>query len=106
LQQTYPRHVEKVKAIPLPPCRRQGEKKVYSSYSFFTSALGDRSVSRSGSALPPEKDPGTDWMGGWVGLRRGLNTDVTGKKSFAFTGDRTPVVQSVVVAKLSDEYNI
>jgi hypothetical protein len=44
-------------------CRRQGER-MYSSYSFLTSALdrGKRLASRSGRALPLGNDPGTHWM--------------------------------------------
>jgi hypothetical protein len=42
----------------------------YSSYSFLNSALdgGEWSASRPGRALPQGKDPGTLWIGGWVGL--------------------------------------
>jgi hypothetical protein len=29
--------------------------------------------------LPPGKDPGTDWTGGWVGPRAGLDTEARGK---------------------------
>jgi hypothetical protein len=54
----------------------QGER-MYSFYSFTTSTLdGDEwPVSRSGLALPPENDPGTHWIGGWVGLRAGLDRE-------------------------------
>jgi len=44
---------------------------------------------------PRERTPGTHWIGGWVGLRAGLDTEARGK-SFASAGDRTLVVQSVV----------
>jgi hypothetical protein len=43
--------------------------------------------------LPPGKTPGTHWIGGSVGSRIGLDT---GEKAFVSTGDRAPVVQSVV----------
>jgi hypothetical protein len=55
----------------------KGERR-YSSYSFFTLSLegGEWSASRPGRALPPGK--GTHWMGGWVGLRAGLDTEARG----------------------------
>jgi hypothetical protein len=44
----------------------------------------------------PGKAPGTHSIGGWVGLRAGLDTESLEGKSFASARDRTPVVQSVV----------
>jgi hypothetical protein len=72
----------------------KGER--HSSYSFLNSVLdgGEWSASRPGRVLPRERTPGTHWIGGWVGLRAGLDTGQI--KPFASTGDRTPVVQSVV----------
>jgi hypothetical protein len=42
----------------------------------FTSALdgGEWSASRSDRFTPREKAPGTQWTGGWVGPRAGLDT--------------------------------
>jgi hypothetical protein len=62
------------------PWRHLGERK-YSCYSFLTSALdgGEWSASRPGRTLPREKIPGTLWIGGWAGLRAGLDTE---EKSF------------------------
>jgi hypothetical protein len=42
---------------------------------FLTSALdgGEWSTSRPGRFTPGERDPGTHWIGGWVGLRAGLD---------------------------------
>jgi hypothetical protein len=53
---------------------------MYSSYSFWTSALdgGKRSASLPCRALPAGKDPGTHCTGGWVGLRAGLDTEFRG----------------------------
>jgi hypothetical protein len=75
----------------------KGEKK-HSSYSFFTSALDGVSGQRHAPAAlySWERTPGTHWIGGWVGLRAGLDTEARGNMLFASTGDRTPVVQSVV----------
>jgi hypothetical protein len=72
-----------------------GERK-YSAYSFFTSALdgGEWSASRPGRALLPGKNPGTHWIGGWVGLRAGLDTEVEVKILFASVGDRTSIARS------------
>jgi hypothetical protein len=71
-----------------------GERR-YSSYSFFTSALdwGEWSVSR-----PRERTPGTHCTGGWVGLRAGLDTEVTRNIlcSCRVSNPDCPVVQSVV----------
>jgi hypothetical protein len=41
---------------------------------FLTSALdgGEWSVLITGRLAPGDKDPGTHWMGGWVGFRDGL----------------------------------
>jgi hypothetical protein len=39
---------------------------------------GEWSASRPGRALPSGKDPGTHWIGGWVDLRAGLDTETTG----------------------------
>jgi hypothetical protein len=55
--------------------------KMYSSYSFSTSALhGMWSVSSPCRALAPGKwPPGTHWIGSWVGPRAGLDTEVRRK---------------------------
>jgi hypothetical protein len=81
------------------PMEAQGER-MYKSYSFMTLAVGGVSGQRHASAsiYPRERTPGTHWTGGSVGLRAGLNTEVTGKiLSFCWVSnlDR-PVVQSVV----------
>jgi hypothetical protein len=83
------------KAVLLLPCRCQ-ENRMYSSYSFLTSALDgdDWSVSCPGHALPPGKDTGTHWIRGWVGVRAGLNTEAR-EKSSASVRDQTPALQSV-----------
>jgi len=62
----------------------------------LTSAVdgSEWSASSPGRALPPERTPGTHLVGGWVGLRAGLDTETKGKKMSA--GDRTPIVQSGV----------
>jgi hypothetical protein len=52
--------------------RRRG---VYSSYSFLTAALDGV----SGQRHNPEMAPYTHWIGGWVGLRAGLDTEARGK---------------------------
>jgi hypothetical protein len=49
---------------------------------------------------PPSSDnvvrtPSTHWIGGWVGLSAGLDTEARGK-IFASAGDRTAVAQPVV----------
>jgi hypothetical protein len=47
----------------------------------MTSALlvGEWSASRPGYFIPGERAPGTNWIGGWVGLRTGLD-DVEKRK--------------------------
>jgi hypothetical protein len=52
----------------------KGERK-YSSYSFLSSALGGMSSqSHLSRALPRETISGAHLIGGWVGLRSGLDT--------------------------------
>jgi hypothetical protein len=58
------------------PLRHAGAKaeRVYRSYTFFTSALdrGEWSASRLDSNLPRERTSVIHWIGGWMGLRSGL----------------------------------
>jgi hypothetical protein len=68
---------------------------------FFTSALdgSEWPASHPGHALPPRKrNAGTHWIGGWVGLRAGLHTEVGGKILCLCKGSNPdrPVIQSVV----------
>jgi hypothetical protein len=68
-----------VKAVPLPPWRRQGWEE-YSSYSLIN--LSTRwgwvvSVTSRLHFTPGERTPGTHCTGGWVGPRAGLDTDAT-----------------------------
>jgi hypothetical protein len=69
----------------------------YSSYSLFNLALDGVSGQRHAPAalFPQERTTGTHWIGGWVGLRAGLDTEVN-EKSFASAGDQTSVAQTVV----------
>jgi hypothetical protein len=90
-------HRYKSKAVPLPSCRLQGGEE-YSAYSFLTSALdeGEWSASRPDiTPPPPERTPGAHWIGGWLGLRAGLDTDARGE-IFASASDGNPVVHSVI----------
>jgi hypothetical protein len=54
----------------------KGERK-YSSYSFLTSTLDGMSGKNHVLAMlyPQEWTPGTHWIGYWVGLRAGLDTE-------------------------------
>jgi hypothetical protein len=63
----------------------RGERS-YSSHSLFTLALdgGKWSASHPNHTLPPS----TYWIGGWLGLRAGLDID-TREKSFASARDQT-----------------
>jgi hypothetical protein len=93
---SHTKNLTKGKAVPLFPCRRQeGEKKQLLLILDVDIRKGEWSASRPGRALFPGMDPGTHWIGGWVGLRAGLDTEARGK-SFVPAGDRTPVVQSAV----------
>jgi hypothetical protein len=67
----------------------------YNSYSLLASALDGKSgQSHAPAALyTQERIPDIHWMGDWVGLSAGLDTN---EKSLASAGDRTPVVQFVV----------
>jgi hypothetical protein len=57
----------------------------------FGTGWGEWSVSRPGRALPPGKDPPpphfTHWIGGWMRLRAGLDTEVREEILF-FSGHR------------------
>jgi hypothetical protein len=54
---------------------------------FLTSALvgGEWSASRPYRFIPGERGPGTQWIGGWVGPRAGLD-DVEKRKFFTLPG--------------------
>jgi hypothetical protein len=55
-----------------------------------------RQIHAPATLYPQERTPGTHWLGGWMGLRNGLDT-VTRENFYASVEDRTPVVQSVAV---------
>jgi hypothetical protein len=71
----------------------------YSS-TFLYSALGggEWSAARSSCFTPGEGTPGTRWIGGWVGLRAGLDTVEERKRTYP-CGNRTP-------ARLSTDWAI
>jgi hypothetical protein len=54
---------------------------------FLTSALvgGEWSTSRPGRITPGERAPSTQWIGGWVDLRAGLD-DLEKRKFFSLPG--------------------
>jgi hypothetical protein len=74
------------KKVKLSHYRHEGDKgeSMHSSYSFLTLALNGVSGYRHAPAelYPPERTLGTHWIGGWVGLRAGLDTEATGKILF------------------------
>jgi hypothetical protein len=53
----------------------------YSFYSFLTSALDGVNGQHHAPAVLylKGKDPGTHWIGSWVGLRAGVDTEARGK---------------------------
>jgi hypothetical protein len=74
------------------PQHTYGDKwgeKVYSSYSFTTTALDGASGQRHAPAMlyPEGRTHGTHWTGGWVGPRAGLDTETRGKIIFTSAGD-------------------
>jgi hypothetical protein len=77
-------------SVPLHHSGAKGEMS-YSSYSFLTLELdwGEWSASLPSRGLPPGRTPGTRWIGGWVGLRAGLDTKTRGT-FFVCAGDGTP----------------
>jgi hypothetical protein len=66
----------KSKAVPQHTMQMQGEEEVYILLIHdLGTRWGEWSASRPGCTLPPGKGhPGTNWTGGWVGPRAGLNT--------------------------------
>jgi hypothetical protein len=76
-------------------------ERMYSSYTFTTSALGrgEWSASRPGRDFTlGERTPGTHCTGGWVGPRAGLDTEARGKILCPYRGSNPgwPFVQPVV----------
>jgi hypothetical protein len=71
----------------------------YSSTHSLTSALdgGEWSASRPGRFTTRERDPGTHWIGGWVGPRAGLNAVVKRKipSPYRESNPDYPIVQPV-----------
>jgi hypothetical protein len=68
---------------------------MYSSYSFTTSAVGGGEW--LASRFTPGKDPDTHWIGGWVGLKAGLDTETRGNILclYRVSNPGRPVFQSV-----------
>jgi len=54
----------------------------------LTSTLdgGRWSAARPGRLTPGDKDPGTHWIGGWVGPRAGLDAVAKRKKALSLPG--------------------
>jgi hypothetical protein len=77
----------KSKAVPVRHAGAKGERS-YSSYSFLISALdgSELSVSPSGRTLFRGNDPAIHCIGGWVGIRIGLDREATGKVLFLCRG--------------------
>jgi hypothetical protein len=75
----------KVKNVPLPPCRHQGERR-YSSYSFLASALDGVSGQRHTPAglYPRRKDP-------WYPLNRRLGRPQTWSGHRGYRKDLSPL---------------
>jgi hypothetical protein len=71
----------------------------YSSTHSLTSALdgGEWSASRPGRFTSREKDPGTQWIGGWVGPRAVLDAVVKRKipSPRLESNPRTPIIQPI-----------
>jgi hypothetical protein len=58
--------------------KAQGER-MYSSYSFTTSALDAGQGHALAALYPGERTPDTHSIGSWMGPRAGLDTEVRGK---------------------------
>jgi hypothetical protein len=63
---------------------------------------GELSASHPFCFTPEEIDPGTHWIGGWMGPRIGLEAVEMGKMASAW--NRTPVVQTVICPILTDRF--
>jgi hypothetical protein len=51
----------------------------YSSYSLTSTPDRVSNIMPQLRSTPKERTPGTHWIGGWLGLRAGLDTDARGK---------------------------
>jgi hypothetical protein len=88
----------KGKGVPLHAMEEHEGERRYSSYSYLTSATRWGwvvSVTPRPRFAPGERTPGTGthWIGGWVGLRAGLDVGLE-EKSSAPVGDRTSIARS------------
>jgi hypothetical protein len=75
-----------------------GEVEVYLHSFFYLGAVGGEwSVSRPDRLTSRERDPGTHWIGGWVGPRAVLDAVVKRKlpSPHRESNPRTPIVQPV-----------
>jgi hypothetical protein len=81
----------------------------YSSTHSPTSALdgGEWSASRPGRFTPRERDPGTHWIGGWVGPRAVLDAVVKKIPSpRREPNPRNPIVQPIAPRYTVNNYTI
>jgi hypothetical protein len=56
-----------------------GRGGIFLTFFYLGNRWGEWSESRTGRSLPPGSDPGTHWVGGWVDLTAGLDTEARGK---------------------------
>jgi hypothetical protein len=91
---------KKVKVSRYTQWRRMGKRR-HSSYSYLTSAARWGwvvSVTPRPRFTPGKRTPGTHWIGGWVGLRAGLNAGAGRKILCPCRGSNLdhPIVQPVI----------
>jgi hypothetical protein len=75
------KHVTSGKAVTLPPCKWQGREDAYCpTHTWPRHWMGVSGQRHATDALyTRERTAGTCWIGGWVGLRAGLNTEAREK---------------------------
>jgi hypothetical protein len=73
-------------------------------HAFLASALdgGEWSASRPGHFTPRERAPGTHRIGGWVGLRAGLDAVVKRKILSSCRDSNHPIIQPIAQRYTSD----
>jgi hypothetical protein len=72
-------------------------------HAFLTSVLvgGEPAASLPGHLTPGERAPGTNWIGGWVGSRTGLD-DIEKRENVPLASNSDPLLVQPVDSRYTD----